>query len=71
MSVGNAHVNTPAAAWAWLTRQLANFDEMPGRSIGREWRQFKNEMNGRQTPGISLIDWPSDFWIAKTQQPAF
>jgi len=68
MSAGNAHVNTPAAAWAWLTRQLTNLDEMPGPSIGREWRQFRSEMNGQLTHGTSINDWPSDFWIARTQQ---
>lgn len=70
MSAEDAHVNTPAVAWAWLTSQLANLDEMPGRSIGREWRRFRSEMDGRQTPGTYITEWPSDFWIAKTQRLA-
>jgi hypothetical protein len=68
MSANNAHANTPAAAWAWLSRQLSKPEEMPGRSINREWTKFESEVDGRGTKGTSLIDWPSDFWIAKTQQ---
>jgi hypothetical protein len=66
-----SHLNTPAAAWAWLTRRLSDLDETPGRSINREWSTFRSEHDGRDIRASSLTDWPSDFWIAKTQRAAF
>jgi hypothetical protein len=58
-------------AWAWLTRQIANLDEVPGRSVNREWDVFRGEEDGQHPPGTSLTDWPSDFWIAKSQSTVF
>jgi hypothetical protein len=67
MSADNAQTKTPAATWAWLTRQLSGLDEMPGRSIRGEWSKFKSKKDGQGTKGSSITDWPPDFWIAKTQ----
>ncbi len=68
MSAASSHVNTPAAAWAWLTRKLSDLDQAPGPSINREWKKFRSHLDGRDTPGTALTEWPSDFWIAKTQR---
>ena len=71
MSIHNVEINTPAATWAWLTRRLSALDKMPGRSISGEWSKFKSEMDGKATLMIPLTNWPSDFWIAKTQYSSF
>jgi hypothetical protein len=68
MSAGSAHVNTPATAWAWLTGKLSDLDRAPGPSINREWTKFRSYLDGRDTAGTSVTEWPSDFWIAKTQR---
>ena len=67
MSADNAQINAPAAAWAWLTRQLSSPDEIPGRSVSGEWSKFKSEKDGQEIRLAFVTDWPSDFWIAKTQ----
>jgi hypothetical protein len=71
MSADSAHVNTPAAAWAWLTRKLSDLDQAAGPSINREWTKFRSDLDGRDTPGTAVTDWPSDFWIAKTQRSLY
>lgn len=68
MSADSAHVNTSAAAWAWLTRKLSDLDQAPGPSINREWTKFRSHLDGRDASGTTVTDWPSDFWIAMTQQ---
>jgi hypothetical protein len=68
MSERGAYINTPAAAWAWLTRRLSELDEAPGRSANRAWRDFRNQYDGQMASGTSVTEWPSDFWIARTQQ---
>jgi len=70
MSADSAHVNTPAAAWAWLARKLSDLDQAPGPSINREWTKFRSYLDGQDTSGTELTEWPSDFWIAKTQRSA-
>lgn len=67
MAVDAESLNYPAAAWRWLTGRLAELDAGSSPSILGEWRQLRQDWNGKPTSGSSLIDWPSDFWIAKTQ----
>lgn len=68
MSADSAHVNTPAAAWAWLTRKLSDLDQAPGPSINREWTKFRSYLDDGDIPGTAVTVGPSDFWIAKTQR---
>lgn len=63
----NATSNTAAVAWAWLTRRLAELDAATGISMTEEWATFRETMDGRPPSVMSITDWPSDFWIAKTQ----
>lgn len=60
-------VNAPASAWAWLEhRLLLSEDEAPHQLVGG-WSQLRSAVNGA-SPGTSVGDWPSDFWVGRTQR---
>src|SRR6185436_4098011 len=71
MSADNATVNTPAAAWQWLSQRLSSLDCDPVGSATSAWSRFRSECDGQLSPWAYLTDWQSDFWIAKTQDVTY
>jgi hypothetical protein len=62
------HENTPAAAWAWLTQQLAGRDAASASAIPLQWRALCRELDGWAPAVVHATDLPSDYWVARFQR---
>lgn len=62
------HRNMPAQTLAWLSRSLDDLARTGARSPTQEWQALRDELQGRTSRVISITQWSSDYWIAKSQR---